>query len=160
MDSLETVAPAFVSMAHRIVWATVATVDAQGRPWTRVLHPVWEWDGRALTGWIATSPQSPKRAHLDRNPVVSLTYWTPEHDTCTANADARWVADDERGALWDRLVDAPPPVGYDPSIIPAWTSPTAPAFGGIVLSPTWVRVATARAMVGEDRILQWRPGTT
>ena len=35
-------APAFVEIAHRIVWATAATVDPQGRPWTRVLHPIWE----------------------------------------------------------------------------------------------------------------------
>ena len=45
MDSLEVTAPAFVEMAHRIVWATVATVDERGRPRSRVLHPIWEWDG-------------------------------------------------------------------------------------------------------------------
>jgi hypothetical protein len=31
MAELAQVAPAFVDMAHRIVWATVATVDPQGR---------------------------------------------------------------------------------------------------------------------------------
>jgi hypothetical protein len=40
--SLETVAPAFVETAHRIVWCTVATVDGRGRPRTRILHPIWE----------------------------------------------------------------------------------------------------------------------
>ena len=39
-DTLETVAPAFVEMAHRIVWATAATVDTAGNPQTRILHPV------------------------------------------------------------------------------------------------------------------------
>ncbi|GAA0941747.1 hypothetical protein GCM10009559_37440 [Pseudonocardia zijingensis] len=58
--SLSDTAPAFVEIAHRIVWATVATVDAQGRPWTRVLHPVWEWDGERLTGWVA--PARPRRS--------------------------------------------------------------------------------------------------
>ena len=43
-------------LAHRIVWCTVATTGADGRPRTRVLHPIWEWDGTGLTGWIATSP--------------------------------------------------------------------------------------------------------
>ena len=57
-DNLEDVAPGFVEMAHRIVWATTATVDTAGNPSTRILHPVWEWDGLALTGWIATSPKS------------------------------------------------------------------------------------------------------
>ena len=32
MDSLETVAPAFVDMAHQIVWATAATVNSAGEP--------------------------------------------------------------------------------------------------------------------------------
>jgi hypothetical protein len=39
MSDLSSVAPAFVEMAHRIVWATVATVDSQGRPRSRILHP-------------------------------------------------------------------------------------------------------------------------
>ncbi|MET0489134.1 MAG: pyridoxamine 5'-phosphate oxidase family protein, partial [Acidimicrobiales bacterium] len=56
---LDTVAPAFIAMAHRIVWCTVATVDGEGRPHTRILHPIWQFDGGALTGWIATSPRSP-----------------------------------------------------------------------------------------------------
>ena len=50
MDSLADVAPAFVEMAHRIVWCTVATTGADGHPHTRVLHPIWEWDGTALDG--------------------------------------------------------------------------------------------------------------
>lgn len=63
-------APAFVAMAHRIVWATAATVDAEGRPRSRILHPYWEWDGDAgsLVGWIATGPTPLKRAHLARSP--------------------------------------------------------------------------------------------
>jgi hypothetical protein len=50
MSDLATVAPAFVAMAHRIVWATVATVDGDERPRGRILHPFWEWDGTALAG--------------------------------------------------------------------------------------------------------------
>ena len=44
--SLERVAPAFVEMAHRIVWCTVATTGLDGRPNTRILHPIWEWTAR------------------------------------------------------------------------------------------------------------------
>lgn len=74
VHDLTTVAPAFVEMAHRIVWCVAATTDTSGNPSTRVLHPVWEWDGEQLTGWIATSPLSPKAEHLARTPSVSLTY--------------------------------------------------------------------------------------
>lgn len=53
MDELTDVAPPFVETAHRIVWATVATVGPDLRPRSRILHPIWEWDGEELTGWIA-----------------------------------------------------------------------------------------------------------
>jgi hypothetical protein len=48
MDPLESVAPAFVDMAHSIVWATAATVNGAGQPTTRILRPIWEWDGDGL----------------------------------------------------------------------------------------------------------------
>src|SRR5437667_9659972 len=95
MSSLDTVAPAFVEMAHRIVWSTVATVDRQGRPWSRILHPLWVWDGMSLVGWIATSPTATKRAHLQHSPFVSVTYWAATHDTCTAACGAAWKFDDQ-----------------------------------------------------------------
>ena len=56
MTDLDLIAPAFVEMAHRIVWASVATVGTDDRPRTRILHPIWKWDGVALTGWIVLVP--------------------------------------------------------------------------------------------------------
>src|SRR5687768_538089 len=99
MTALTEIAPAFVAMAHRIVWATAATVDARGRPWTRILHPLWQWDGERLTGWIATDPTGLKRRHLDAHPHVALTYWEPSQDTASASCDAEFV-DDAREWLW------------------------------------------------------------
>ena len=55
MTPFERIAPAFVDMAHSIVWATVATVDADGRPRARILRPIWKSDGSTV-GWIATVP--------------------------------------------------------------------------------------------------------
>ncbi len=66
---MKQVAPAFVKMAHQIVWCTVATVDSDGRPRSRILHPIWQWDGRELIGWIATGPTPTKRAHLKASRV-------------------------------------------------------------------------------------------
>ena len=101
-DSLDRTAPAFVEMAHRIVWAGAATVDADGRPWSRVLHPLWTWDGAELTGIVATSPLSPKAAHLAVHPHVAFTYWHPDQDTCSAMCDATWDDTAEgRTAGWD-----------------------------------------------------------
>lgn len=157
-DTLEAVAPAFVEMAHRIVWATVATVDTAGRPATRILHPVWEWDGAKLTGWIATSPLSLKAKHLAAGPSMSLTYWTPNHDTCTANCTVAWeLSDGDREAGWNRFVDAPAPVGYDPKIVPGWDTPHSPAFGILRVEPTWLRVMDgSRMLAGEGRLLYWK----
>lgn len=155
---LTTIAPAFVEMAHRIVWCTVATVDPHGRARSRVLHPIWEFDGTELTGWIATSPNSPKRAHLDANPTVSLTYWQPDHDTCTADCDVEWKLDDDsKRALWERFSTAPAPVGYDPRLIPAWTEPTVEEFGVLELHPRSLRVMPGSLMMaGQGELLTWQ----
>lgn len=158
MDELSVTAPAFVEMAHSIVWASVATVDRLNRPRSRILHPVWEWDGERLTGWIATGPTPTKRADLAHSPYVSCSYWAPTQDTCVAECEADWALDDEtRVAVWDRFVSAPPPVGYDPSMIPAWTSPTAPAFAAIRLTPWRLRVFPGTVLFGQGgTVLSWR----
>lgn len=138
---LAEIAPRFVEMAHRIVWCTVATVDGQGRPRSRILHPIWDWDGERLTGWVATGPTATKRAHLAASPFVSCNYWNPEQDTCTAECGASWATDDAtRAELWDRYVTAPPPVGYDPGIIPGWDGPDSPGFAALRLEPWRLRV--------------------
>jgi len=156
-DTLETVAPAFVDMAHRIVWATAATVDTAGRPSTRILHPVWDWDGTTLTGWIATSPLSLKAKHLAAVPTMSLNYWTTNHDTCTATCATAWeLSEAEREAGWKRFVEAPAPVGYNPAIIPGWDTPQSPGFGILRVEPTRLRVMEGSRMAGgEGLLLVW-----
>lgn len=158
MTTLADIALPFVDMAHRIVWATVATTQPDGEPRTRILHPLWEWDGSELTGWIATAPTAIKRAALDANPRVSLTYWDPSHDTCTADCGAAWAFDDAACTeLWEKLKAAPPPVGYDPAIIPVWKDgPTSPAFAALRLMPYRLRVMPAAVMLkGEGETLTW-----
>ena len=158
MDSLETVAPAFVDMAHQIVWATAATVNSAGQPSTRILHPIWEWDGETLRGWIATSPLSLKAKHLARTPMMSLTYWRPNHDTCTVRCRTAWDDTAElRRQGWDRFAGGPAPVGYDPSIIPFWPNPDVEAFGILRLYPTRLRVMPGTVMLqGQGEVLTWR----
>jgi hypothetical protein len=160
VHDLAQVAPAFIEMAHRIVWCSAATVDTEGRPRSRVLHPIWEWDGESLTGWVATSPLSPKRADLDRTPFLSCNYWTPDHDTCVAECAATWHLDDDtRAAVWRRFAEGPAPVGYDPAIIPGWDSPTSPQFGALRLDPWRVRVLPGSVMMSggtQGEVLDWR----
>jgi hypothetical protein len=159
MTELEKIAPAFVEMAHRIVWCSAATVDKQGRPRSRVLHPLWHWDGKVLTGVIATSPTATKRAHLEASAHVSLNYWAPSQDTCLAECRVRWAFDDvTRMRVWDAFKHAPAPVGYDPAIIPPWKDgPTSPAFAVLELEPWRLRVMPGTMMLGgSGELLQWR----
>ena len=158
MDSLETVAPAFVDMAHQIVWATAATVNTVGEPTTRILHPIWDWDGETLRGWIATSPLSLKAKHLQGTPVLSLTYWRPNHDTCSAMCRTSWNnSPAARQALWDRFSQAPAPVGYVPSIVPGWDTSMATTFGVLELAPVALRVMEGSRMAGgQGLLLQWQ----
>jgi len=159
VTSLERIAPAFVEMAHSIVWASAATVDTDGRPRTRILHPIWHWDGANLVGWIATAPTPLKRRHLDAHPQISLSYWSPNHDTCSAECDTEWILDDAgRAQVWDRFKTGPAPVGYDPAIIPIWAQegPTSPQFAALRLAPYRLRVMPGTAMItGTGEVLTW-----
>jgi hypothetical protein len=158
MNPLKEVAPAFVEMAHRIVWASAATVDAKGRPRSRVLHPIWQWDGTTLLGWIGTGPTPMKRAHLEASPYISLNYWSPNHDTCLAECRASWAFDDEtRTMVWDRFKSTPMPLGYDPAIIPGWDKPTSPSFAALRLEPWRLRVFPGSVLMGQGgQMLTWR----
>jgi hypothetical protein len=159
MTDLASIAPSFVEMAHRIVWASVATTDADGRPRSRILHPLWEWDGTSLIGWFATGPTPVKRAHLERTPYVSINYWAPNHDTCTADCRTEWCFDDEtRERVWNAFKDAPAPVGYDPGMIPPWADgPRSPAFAALRLEPLRLRVYPGTVLLRQGGEVQtWR----
>jgi hypothetical protein len=152
------VAPRFVETAHRIVWATVATVDGRGRPRSRILHPIWEWDGTELVGWIATSRTPVKVAHLAASPYVSVNYWSPEQDIATAECGALWCRDDPtRQRIWDLFRGTPEPLGYDPMIVPAWRDgPLSAHFAVLRLAPWRLRVFPGSAMLGGGgTILDW-----
>jgi hypothetical protein len=47
---------AFITVAHRIVWCTLATVDRRNRPRSRVVHPIWERTPAGPVGWVTTRP--------------------------------------------------------------------------------------------------------
>lgn len=158
MNSLTETAQAFTTMAHRIVWCSAATVDTRGRPRSRILHPIWRWDGSELVGWIATGLTPVKRAHLNANPHMSLSYWVPTHDTCVADRRTKWFFDNEtRKIVWNMFVNAPTPVGYDPAIIPGWDGPTSEGFAALRVEPWRLRVFPGSVLMGQGgEVLNWR----
>jgi hypothetical protein len=92
------------------------------------------------------------------SPHASVNYWSPSHDTCVAECRAALhVDDDTRRFVWDLFLNGPPPVGYDPRIVPAWTGPTADAFAVIRLEPWRLRVFPGTVLLGQGgRVLTWR----
>ena len=120
-------------------------------PWS-----LWQpWHNRRP---IATAPQSPKARDIASRGEVSLTYWDATHDTCTADCAASFETDvDARRATWDRFANGPAPVGYDPAIIPGWTSAEAETFGSLRLEPARLRVMPGSLMMaGQGELLTWR----
>ncbi|MFV2089954.1 MAG: hypothetical protein ACC642_04805 [Pseudomonadales bacterium] len=158
MSTLAQVAPAFLEMAHQIVWCSAATVDEDGRARSRVLHPFWEGNGSDLTGWIATGPTPVKRAHLAGHPFLSCNYWAPSQDTCVAECEAAWCFDDEtRQRVWDLFLNGPEPVGYDPKIIPGWDSASADSFAALKLMPWRLRVMPGSVLIAQQgAVLTWQ----
>ena len=87
-----------------------------------------------------------------------MSYWSPSHDTCSAECLVEWYSDDEtRKAVWDKFANGPEPVGYDPTIIPMWKDgPTSDAFAALRLAPYRLRVMPGTVMTqGEGEVLLW-----
>jgi general stress protein 26 len=128
------IAEEFLARANRIVLCSVATVDSQGRPRSRILHPIWE----GSTAWITTNPASFKRRHLATNPYVSLAY-VDAVKPAYADCQAEWVTDPaEKQHVWDLCLSTPLPLGFDPAPIydPVDGSTTGRIeFGALKLTP-------------------------
>ena len=87
--------------------------------------------------------------------ALARDYTTAEAD-CLKLLQETSAPSEERQAGWDRFLTAPAPVGYDPSIIPPWTSPEADAFGVLRLEPTRLRVRPGSVMLrGTGEVLTW-----
>jgi hypothetical protein len=139
----------FIERAHRMVWCNVATVDASGRPRSRVVHTIWE----GATGWAITRARSPKLSHLRGNPHVSLAYVSDLVYPVYADCMAGWEDDPAvKQHVWDLFSAAPPPLGFDPATM--FGSATGTEFGVLRLAPYRISLENASGK-GERRIV-WR----
>jgi uncharacterized pyridoxamine 5'-phosphate oxidase family protein len=130
----------FLERANRIVYCNLATIDAQGRPRSRVVHVVWE----DATGWITTDPTYPKSRHIAANPYVSLGYVADIAAPAYAECRAEWVGDlDEKQRVWELIKATPPPLGFDPA--PIYQTPDSARFGLLRLTPWRIQVSDAPA---------------
>jgi hypothetical protein len=151
------VADAFIAIAHRVVWCTLATVDRRGRPRSRLVHPIWErLDDGGLVGWLTSRPTPLRRAHLATTPFVSCSYWDPAHDVAVAECGAAWVTDPaERAHAWGAFRAAVPPLGHDPAAI--WPRGLEDPDAGVIrLDPWRLRAADAATLSAGHPALVWR----
>ena len=89
---------------------------------------------------------------------MSVSYWSLSHGTCVADCRAALAVDDEtRIRVWNLFVNAPPPFGYNPAIVPACGSPTSAAFAVLRLEPWHLRVFPGSVLLGQGgNLLKWR----
>ena len=159
MPSFESIEADFLRITSEVAWATVATVDREGRPRTRIMHPYWEVADSRPVGWIGTSRSPLKSRHLDANPHVSLANWSPKQETAHADCRASW-ADGERERVWNLYLQAEPPLGYDPGKLAPWKDgPLVGVFSVLRLDPWRVMVLTNEdAAAGRFYKRYWRVG--
>jgi hypothetical protein len=144
----------FVDRAHRIVWCTVATVGPDNRPRTRILHPLWEFEGE-LVGWIVTRATPVKVRHLAYSSYVSCSYWEPGHEVAVADCRAEWVSDTAtRRRVWELYRDAPAPLGFNFwSMFPDGPLSDPPSL--LRLAPYRLRLSDVETLSGRKEPLAW-----
>ncbi len=138
--------------AARIAWCTVTTVDAKGRPRSRILHPMWE----GSTAWILTGRNSFKAKHIANNPNVALSYWDQQHQQIYMEGVASWEEDPaEKARIWKLVASTPPPYGWDPS--PFWPAgPSDPGFGLLRCTPRRIELWSLGEMVQGKPSSVWK----
>ncbi len=125
----------FIERIHTAVWCNAATVDAQNRPRSRVLHPIWE----GQVGWVAVGRNSIKSKHLAANPYISLAYIADPLKPVYAECRAEWSNDmQNKERIWKLYGETPPPLGYDLHMI--WKGIDDPTFGLLRFDPWLIRL--------------------
>ncbi|WP_327152122.1 pyridoxamine 5'-phosphate oxidase family protein [Nocardia sp. NBC_01329] len=146
VESFAEIRDEFDTYVGNIVYATMTTVDKQGRPRARVLIPVWETVDGQPAGWLATFPTPVKDAHLARNPHTTFSYWTPQQNQASVDAVAEGVPSDDlasRRHVWDLYQrTSPPGAGYPLSQF--WSGIDDPKLRVLRLTPWRVQVIRGR----------------
>jgi len=138
----------FIGRVQTAVYCNMATIDRQGRPRSRMIHPIWD----GPIGWVISWPESHKAKHLKANPFVSLAYIQDKNRPLYIDAAAEWLDDvQEQQRIWDLHKTTPPPVGFD--LEPHYGTIYHHYFGVLKFTPWRIELAE---LEGDPRI--WRPG--
>lgn len=125
----------FLERVNKAVWCVAASIEPQGRPRTRILHPIWQ----GATGWISTHRHSTKSKHLAYSPYLSLAYAADTMRPVYADCKAEFVDDlSVKKWLWELALNTPEPLGYNPAL--DFISYDNPTYGVLKLTPWRVEV--------------------
>jgi general stress protein 26 len=133
--------------AQKATWAYLAT-SAGDQPKVRVVHPAFE--GERL--WIATGRNSPKAAHIAKNPKVELFYQVgPEFVHLTVTGRARFIDDAaEKKRIWEGKV-------FDYDLAQFWPGGyQAPDFGLLLVTPSRIELTGMMDLMQGKKPLVWR----
>jgi len=136
----------FMARVGQAVYCTMATIDRQNRPRSRVVHPIWD----GPIGWVISWPASHKAKHLALNPAVSLAYIPDKAKPVYVDGVAEWIdAVEEKRRIWDLHRTTPAPLGFDPQ--PHYGTIDHPFYGLLRLTPWRIELGN---LYGEPII--WR----
>jgi hypothetical protein len=156
MATFDQFADEFLQRIREIIWCTATTVDAGGRPRSRILHPIWEVADGYPVGWVVTSKTPVKTTHLAANPHLACMYWNPAQNTVSIDCVARWCTSEEKRHVWDLFMSTPEPLGYDLSGFgdEQWDNPL---FVPLRLDPWRVQFLLAEQLATMDLVPRtWR----
>jgi hypothetical protein len=149
----------FLEVTHEIVLATLSTVDAHGRPRSRIVHPIFLMEEAGVARWMVSSPAPLKTAHLSGNPHVALSWWSPAQNVAYADCMANTIEDEQaKLAVWDLFMTTPPPLGYDLRAF-GIPDPESPLFMPLRIEPYRVQVLKFQGWEADLTPRIWRAET-
>jgi hypothetical protein len=155
-ESFAAYAAQFLQYTGEIVWCTATTVDAKGRPRSRILHPIWQVIDDRPVGWVVTGKTPIKTGHLAANPHMACSYWSPAQHTVAIDCLASWVEDAAtRRHIFDLFMTTPPPLGYDLNGFGA-AGPASETFTPLRLDPWRVQITRFDGWFGNRTPRIWR----
>jgi general stress protein 26 len=146
-STFDEIQPEFKERVRKAVYASMATVDRNNRPRSRIVHPIWD----GPVGWVISWPESHKAKHLKVNPYVSLAYIADHEKPVYVDCVAQWIDEPaEKRRIWELVKFTPPPIGFDPDRF--FDGVEDPYFGLLKLAPWRIELYS----LGGESII-WRP---
>jgi hypothetical protein len=140
----------FLRMTADIVYCTVTTVDPEGRPRSRAMHPIFEVMDGDPRGWAATDRTPLKKPPSGGKPVRRLLLLGPAQDTVAIDCTAGRVEDDEvLRQVWD-IVAAPEPPGWADLSSYGEAGISHPRFHDLRLNPYRVQILRGEQFAAGD----------